>query len=198
MLELGPMANCTYIVSNGDKAIAIDPSWEPDAVDRALEGKKLEAVFFTHGHFDHTQNAEELLHKHKIKAYMDERDVILSKMPESEFELFTAPKTFNIAGMEIETLHTPGHTRGGICIKIGNNLFTGDTLFQGSCGRVTLPYASPSDMRRSLYELSKLPPQTRVFTGHTYGSNETTIGDELKHNVYMQNARRDFEGKHEK
>lgn len=87
---------------------------------------------------------------------------------------------------------TPGHTAGGVCIQIGHAVFTGDTLFPGACGRVDLPSSNPRDMRKSLLTLSKLPDDTQIFAGHSYGGKASSfISYERLHNPFMRNAIKD-------
>ena len=82
---------------------------------------------------------------------------------------------------------TPGHTPGSVCLYCNGYLFSGDTLFAGSCGRTDLPGGSTADMRRSLSLLAELPlpADTRVLPGH---GEDTTLGEEKRHNPYMMGA----------
>jgi len=194
-LVLGPMGNCTYLISQNGSAILVDPSWDMAEIERALGGEKLAAVFFTHGHFDHLKDVEPFLRARKIKAYIEENDVAMSGLPPGVLQPFSGDKQLKINGLDIEILHTPGHSAGGVCIKIGGDLFTGDTLFPGACGRVDLPASNPRQMRASLYRLSQLPGGTQIHAGHGYGeggASTSTIEQERKSNVYMQNAIRDY------
>ena len=85
-------------------------------------------------------------------------------------------------GEEISFIYTPGHTIGSQCIKIGNYLFTGDTLFRNSVGRTDLPTSSPDDLKQSLEKLKKLEDDLVVYPGH---NSESTIGAEKKYNPFM-------------
>ena len=80
--------------------------------------------------------------------------------------------------------HTPGHTPGGVVIACGDRLFSGDTLFAGSCGRVDLPGGSPAEMQRSLALVADLPlpDETTVYPGH---ESFTTLGQERRSNPYL-------------
>ncbi|WP_428898155.1 Glyoxylase [Parelusimicrobium proximum] len=188
-LEVGPMMNCCYLVTNGSGAILIDPGWDMEKIEDEIKDLHLKAVFFTHGHFDHLQHAEAIMKNHNLKAYIDERDKDLAALPAKAMQPYAAPADFNIAGMDIHVIHTPGHTQGGVCIKIEDNLFTGDTLFPGMCGRVDLLQSDPRKMRQSLYTLSTLPPETKVYAGHSYdGKSTSTIGEERVNNHFMAKA----------
>jgi glyoxylase-like metal-dependent hydrolase (beta-lactamase superfamily II) len=194
-LVLGPMGNCTYLISQNNFALLVDPSWDMEEIERALRGQNLSAVFFTHGHFDHLKDVEPFLRRHNIKAYIEENDAQMSALPPDALQTFTGDKKLKIHGFDIEILHTPGHSAGGVCIKIGGNLFTGDTLFPGACGRVDLPTSNPRAMRASLYRLSQLPGETKIYAGHGYGlknSSVSTIEYERARNIYVQRAVNDY------
>lgn len=193
-LMLGPMSNCTYIVENKEQAILIDPSWDIPAICKFLDSKSLKpvAVFFTHAHQDHMTDADKLLKKYNLKGYLDERDEAFCSLPLNLINTYKAPKIFEIAGLKIEVILTSGHTRGSVCIKIGNILFTGDTLFVNSVGRTDLPGANPDNLIQSLILLASLPGDTIIYTGHSYGRNEgfkSTIKQELFTNPYLKMAK---------
>lgn len=194
VLELGPMANCTYLVSCGTDALLIDPAWDMNFIEHTLQQKKftLRAVLFTHGHFDHVKDAAPLLQAHGLKAYIEEQDVLLSGLPPEVLQPYRGAQQLPIGPFGVQIIPTPGHTAGGVCLHIGDALFTGDTLFPGACGRVDLPSSNARDMRKSLLALSKLPEDTRIFAGHSYGGRcSSTIGQERLHNPFMRNAIRD-------
>lgn len=191
-LPVGPMGNICYMLERAGKAALIDPSWDMDVIEKNLEGLTLSCVFLTHGHFDHVHSIDNLLASRKLQAYIDERDAQLAALPAKLMHTYSAPATFEIDGFKIEAIHTPGHTEGGVCLKGENNLFTGDTLFVGACGRVDLLQSDPRKMRESLYRLSQLPEDTQVFTGHDYNGYQTTIGEQIKTNPFMKSAIKDF------
>ena len=196
VINLGPMDNCTYLVTQGDSALLIDPAWDMNFLKHTLKEKKLNllAVFFTHGHFDHVKFAQDLLQRTGVKAYIEEKDILLSGIDAQYLHPYCGKQTFDLGPFHIDILPTPGHTAGCVCIQIGNALFTGDTLFPGACGRVDLPTSNPRQMRQSLLALSKLPEDTQIFAGHSYGGKcSSTIGYERIKNPFMRNAIRDEE-----
>ena len=193
-LLLGPMLNCIYIIENAGQAILIDPSWDIPVISEFIEKKGLKpvAVFFTHAHPDHMTNADVFLKKYNIKGYLEEHDEPLCSLPMDLLTLYKAPKIFEIAGLKIEVLSTPGHTKGSVCLKIGDLVFTGDTLFVNSVGRTDLPGANPDSLIKSLKMLTNLPGDTILYTGHSYGMKEgfkSTISQELASNPYFKLAK---------
>lgn len=194
VLELGPMANCTYLVSQDKDALLIDPAWDINYIEHTLKEKGLNllGVFFTHGHFDHVKESAQLLQSHGLKAYIEENDIILSGLPAEVLQPYRGEQTFQVGPFTVHAIPTPGHTAGGVCLQIGEAVFTGDTLFPGACGRVDLPSSDPREMRKSLLKLSKLPEETRIFAGHSYGGKcSSYIGQERLKNPFMRNAIKD-------
>ena len=192
-LSLGPMANCCYLVSQGKEALLIDPAWDIPAIEKVLtqEDLHLIGVLFTHGHFDHVKFAQTLLEKHHLKAFLEESDVDLAGLPPNVLHTYRADQQLQMGPFQVTILATPGHTAGCVCIKIGNNLFTGDTLFPGACGRVDLPTSNPRAMAQSLKRIASLPEDTVVYAGHSYGARcRSTIGEEKLKNPFMRNALR--------
>lgn len=194
IIHLGPMANCTYLVMQDENALLIDPAWDMNALEQTLKAKKLNllAVLFTHGHFDHVKTAETLLKAHGLRAYIEENDVLLSGLPSEVLQPYKGEQNLQIGPFKVHIIPTPGHTAGGVCILIGDALFTGDTLFPGACGRVDLPSSDPREMRKSLYRLSQLPDDTQIFAGHSYGGKSGSfISYERQTNPFMRNAIKD-------
>ena len=194
VLELGPMANCTYLVTQGKDALLIDPAWDINFLEHTLKTKELNllAVLFTHGHFDHVRDCETLLRAHHLKAYLEENDIALSALPPEVLHTYSGEQNLKIGPFDIHIIPTPGHTAGCVCLQIGQALFTGDTLFPGACGRVDLPSSDPREMRKSLLKLSQLPEDTQVFAGHSYGGKcSSFIGFERINNPFMRNAIKD-------
>ncbi len=182
-LAVGPVAACCYILSEKDRddCIIIDPGGEPDRIRKSLCGRRPAAILLTHGHFDHIAAAEALSDEttrvliHSLDAPML-RDPVLngSRMllnrdilgPETH-DFVREGDVLSLAGLTVEVLHTPGHTPGGVCYKIGSNdLFTGDTLFHHGWGRTDLPGGSQEALFTSLRRLMPLARTLNVHPGH--------------------------------
>ncbi len=193
VINLGPMDNCTYLVTKGSEALLIDPAWDVNYLIHTLETNKLHlcGVLFTHGHFDHVKFSQKLLEHYHLQAYLEEKDVPLAGIPTQLLRTYQGDQQFQIGPFDVRILATPGHTAGCVCIQLEDALFTGDTLFPGACGRVDLPTSNPRDMLASLRRIASLPDDTRIFAGHSYGGRcSSTVAEEKIHNQFMRNALR--------
>jgi len=193
VLELGPMANCTYLLSQDGNALLVDPAWDMSFITHTLQQKNLRllGVFYTHGHFDHVKFSQQLLEQFSVKGYLEKQDLSLSGIDPQYLELYDGECHFELGSFSVHTLPTPGHTAGSVCLEIDHTLFTGDTLFPGACGRTDLPTSDPRAMLASLRRLAALPEDTVFFAGHSYdGKCRSTIGYERIKNPFMRNALR--------
>jgi hydroxyacylglutathione hydrolase len=197
-LEVGPIgANC-YIVANTvtGNAFLIDPGGEPDRIKRTLKKKSLNLKFIinTHGHGDHIFGNGHFkcpVYIHRLeKDFLTDPAKNLSgmlgmflKTPEATKLLEDGEKIL-LDDLELEILHTPGHTPGGISIKMDGVIFTGDTLFAGSIGRTDLPEGDEKALFKSIREkLFNLGDDTIVYPGH---GEESTIGKEKRTNPFFK------------
>jgi len=187
--------NCYFVadVAAGE-ALLVDAPWQvvkdiQKLVDET--GVKITAIVLTHGHWDHTMGAGELKEAFNAPVYIYEQDA--DKLRNPSFAPFnfnfplkslepdktlTEGDTITLGNYEFKVLHTPGHTDGGMCLHCEENkmLFTGDTLFRGSYGRLDLG-GNPSQMVESLTRLAAMDEDTAVYPGH---GEDTTIGDEKR------------------
>ncbi|MBQ6706692.1 MAG: MBL fold metallo-hydrolase [Clostridia bacterium] len=198
-LPVGPLqANC-YLLYAGTKAAVIDPGDEPDRIFRVLQdaGLTLQQIWLTHGHFDHVGAAERLreISGAPIIACLAEKNLLVDPyqnlsrtFDKKEISiqadlLYADGDTFDFAGETVEVLHTPGHTSGSCCYRIGDYLFTGDTLFAGSIGRADFPTGDGVALQLSLQKLAALYTPCAVLPGH---GPATTLSEERNNNPYMR------------
>lgn len=190
-MEIGPMQNYVYLIGDRDAGVAavVDPGWEPQTIlDAAAKvGLKLTHIFITHTHFDHINAVEEVLKKTDAQVCVHKDEAPFLKFAKKNILRTEAGQKVKVGNMEIEFLHTPGHSPGSQCFLVQGNLISGDTLFINACGRTDLPGGDPQQLYHSLHDcLAKLPPGTILFPGHNYAQRPTsTIGDEKKENPYL-------------
>ena len=204
-IEIGPMQNFTYIVgSKRTREVAlVDPAWNIDELlDHVIEKRELEpvAALATHYHPDHVggdifgqsiEGLPRLLERRGMKVYAHREEEAglrrVTGISTSDVAVVDSGDTLQLGDVEIEFLHTPGHTPGSQCFRIKNALVSGDTLFIQGCGRVDLPGADADEMFRSLQKLAALPDDTILFPGHNYGGGpHASLGDTKKMNTYLR------------
>ena len=193
-IPVGQMANFTYIIADEEmgEAAIIDPSWDLDKIFGILKknGWNTKYIINTHTHFDHTLGNEPVAKVTGGKIVQHRNSLDNKQIPVSEGDII------KIGKIPLRILHTPGHSADSMCIIADDKaIFTGDTLFVGSCGRVDLPGSNPNAMYDSLYrKIPKLNDSLVVYPGHDYGSRRTsTIGEEKNTNyILKQKTKRDF------
>lgn len=196
MLKVRAMAlgdyqtNCYIIHDEASKTCCvIDPGYTPDIVLDKLDslGLTLEAILLTHGHFDHVGGVKQLAAETGCAVYIHPDDLSMPPMMTAGSLYYT--KTYgegsqlHLAGLEITVLHTPGHTPGSVCLLVENTMFSGDTLFAGSCGRTDLPGGDWATILRSLHRLSAFETNYWVLPGH---GESTTLAQEKRYNPYFR------------
>lgn len=188
---LGPAplwTNTFLIFTQAGHAIAVDPAAPAQRYLDALaeHDAALTHILLTHGHYDHVGAVEELKRRTGAQVWLDPADAQGNAMfPLRSADVgYPAGGAFSIDELDFRCWHTPGHTPGSWCFWCGGRLFSGDTLFAGSCGRVDLPGGDAGQMRQSLSLLANLPlpDETNVYPGH---DSFTTLGRERRTNPYL-------------
>ena len=167
-MKVGTMQNFVYLLADrrGGEAIVIDSGWETEPIVDAVKelGAKVKFAVGTHNHFDHVSTLRELAETLGAKVVAHEHSFTDHDVSVKEGDVLAIGKN------EVKVIYTPGHTPDSICLYDGGNLFTGDTLFIGNCGRTDLPGGSTKEMFRSLHDvILNLPPSTIIYPGHDYG-----------------------------
>ena len=197
VLQVGPIGTNCYILED-EKARAaaiIDPGDEAGRILQVIEddGVDVKYILLTHGHYDHT-TAVPQLHKALPQAeiYIHRADAngagsqlfpLAGQIPGLKF--YDEGDTLALGDMTIQVLHTPGHSKGSVTLKVGDVLFCGDTLFAGSCGRTDLAGGSYAEIMASLKKLGQLPGDYHVCPGHDVTS---TLERERRSNPFLREA----------
>ena len=196
-LPLGDyQTNCYLVWAEGSKSCAvIDPGYEARRILSAAEklGLTIDAVLLTHGHFDHVGAVEEIVEETGCRLWMSQSDWSKTNSPMNNYLFPIANCDFcevwfcedseeiTAGGLTFTVYETPGHTDGSICFLCEDAIFSGDTLFAGSCGRTDLG-GDWDTILRSLERLKEMEGDYRVFPGHGLS---TTLERERRHNPYM-------------
>ena len=199
LLRVGPIGTNCYILEDDQTNLAavIDPGDEPELIQEALEkeGVEVRYLLLTHGHYDHT-TAVPALHRVYPQAdiYIHQADAngagstLFPLAGEvDDLKLYDEGDVIRLGDHEIQVLHTPGHSPGSVTLKVEDVLFTGDTLFAGSCGRTDLRGGSYEQIMQSLKRLVELKGDFHVCPGHEATS---TLERERRSNPFLMEAMR--------
>ena len=190
--------NC-YLLSTESGAIVVDPGFVNEETERFLleNSDKERLILITHGHFDHISGALALREKTGVKIaigrldneYLSDNALNLScrfrtpVIPFSADILLDDLQEFLVGDINVKTILTPGHTKGGVCYLINDVIFSGDTIFFESIGRTDFPGGSYETLIDSINKLFSLPKDYALYPGH---GEPTTLSHEKKYNPFIR------------
>ena len=195
MMQVGPIGtNCYILEDEGEKrAAVIDPGDEAGRILSVLRemDSQVDYILLTHGHYDHTTAVPELheaLPDAKIYIHTADANGTGSRIfplagQVKDLLFYDEGDALPLGALTVEVLHTPGHSKGSVTLKVRDVLFTGDTLFAGDCGRTDLPGGSYEEILASLGRLGRLEGNFHVCPGHEQTS---TMDREREINRYLR------------
>ena len=209
-LYTGPLEVNTYIVVNGDSGFVVDPGGDADEIFAIFKKQKakIDAILLTHAHFDHIGGVAQLvkiasesegktqstptvfLHREEVEKIGSYKNMGFSMNPNPEKfvpdVLLKGGETLDISGLKVKVIHTPGHSKGGVCYVVGNKIFVGDTLFFTSYGRTDFYDGNAKDLKNSIVnKLFNLKGNYTLLPGH---GEPTTLEFERVNNPIIENA----------
>lgn len=187
-------ANCYFAIDKlTNDTIIIDPGANSKSIIREIEslGCNIKAILLTHAHFDHIGAVKDLIDEYNIPLYVNSGEVENSKINNTvyanlpdEYNLINDSDILIFNNIKVKCIYTPGHSKGGMCFLIEDNVFTGDTLFQGSIGRTDFISGDYETLINSIEEkLMVLDKNTKVYPGH--GPSSTIIYERMR-NPFLQ------------
>ena len=196
------MRNFAYLIGDREtgEAVVVDPAYAAGDLLDALEsdGMNLSGVLVTHHHPDHVggsmmgfelKGLAELLERVSVPVHVNTHEALwvsrVTGIPMSDLTTHVHGDTVEVGDIEIELLHTPGHTPGSQCFLLDGRLVAGDTLFLDGCGRTDFPGGDVDEMYRSLQQLAALSGDPTVFPGHWYSIEPSAALSEVKRSNYV-------------
>jgi glyoxylase-like metal-dependent hydrolase (beta-lactamase superfamily II) len=199
------MRNFSYLIGDRETGdcLVVDPAYAANDLVDALEadGMHLSGVLATHHHPDHVggsmmgfelKGLAELLERVSVPVHVNSHEAEwisrITGIPLGDLTSHDHGDKVNVGDIEIELLHTPGHTPGSQCFLLDGRLVAGDTLFLEGCGRTDFPGGNVDDMFRSLQALAALPGNPTVFPGHWYSTEPSAPLADVRRTNYVYRA----------
>ena len=193
IIPVGPLGTNCYLLCDSGECCLIDPGDNAKKLLQIVQecGCQLRYLLLTHGHFDHFTAVSDILAAYPdLPVYIHEQDICetpeqlrFCRLDEHNQRFYAEGDTLPLGSLTIRVLETPGHSRGSVVLQVENVLFTGDTLFAGSCGRTDFSGSDPRAMYHSLRRLAALPGDYFVLSGH---GGVSTWDKERRSNPYIR------------
>lgn len=199
------MRNFAYLIGDRETGdcVVVDPAYAAGDLVDALEadGMRLSGVLATHHHPDHVggsmmgfelKGLAELLERVSVPVHVNSQEADwvsrVTGIARSDLTAHDHGDIVSVGDIDIELLHTPGHTPGSQCFLLDGRLVAGDTLFLEGCGRTDFPGGNVDDMFRSLQALAQLPGDPTVFPGHWYSAEPSAALSNVRRSNYVYRA----------
>lgn len=197
VMQVGPIGTNCYFLQDEESGLMaiIDPGDDWERILHQVKKAECEVkyILLTHGHYDHTTAVPDLVKALPgVQVYIHQADangagsqLFPLAAQVKDLNNYDEGDTLTLGSLTIEVLHTPGHSKGSVTLKVGDVLFTGDTLFCGSCGRTDLRGGSYEEIMESLKRLGELEGDFHVCPGH---DRTSTLERERKYNPFLLEA----------
>ena len=197
VMQVGPIGTNCYFLQDEESGLMaiIDPGddWERILHQVKKAEGEVKYILLTHGHYDHTTAVPDLVKALPgVQVYIHQADangagsqLFPLAAQVKDLNNYDEGDTLTLGSLTIEVLHTPGHSKGSVTLKVGDVLFTGDTLFCGSCGRTDLRGGSYEEIMESLKRLGELEGDFHVCPGH---DRTSTLERERQYNPFLREA----------